>query len=213
MGSPTEVDLTPLAPIVQRQSEKVAARYDGVEADDLAQEVWVHIMEGGLPKAPEYIETGQPGRLTNAVYNIAVKWCETDKRAKLKAAGIDWRDDYNYSRPEVARLLPMALDSAIVPGLSGDGLHDGPAARSDPAYGGGMLAGIIDVRVAYSKLSEPDRQFVLIVVGLDTNWDQIAATTGLLAQSAYAKYMRILDRMVTRHLGRKTDEDEAPVAD
>jgi hypothetical protein len=128
--------------------------------------------------------------------------------AALRELGIDWRDDYNYSRPEVARLLPVALDPESIPGLSGGELHDGPSAKSDPAYGGGMLASLIDVRSAYAKLSDADQQYVLTCVGLDQNWDQIAATTGLLASSAYAKWMRILDRMVTRHLGRKTDANE-----
>jgi hypothetical protein len=98
---------------------------------------------------------------------------------------------------------------ATIPGLSGGGLHDGPSAKTDPAYGGGMLASIVDVRVAFAKLSESDQQFVTLVVGFDSQWDTIAVHTGMQGNSAYAKFMRILDRMVTRHLGRKRDDDAA----
>lgn len=208
MAALTEDDARALTPFVESQCRKVAARYDGVNAEDLQQEVWVKLIEGALPLTSEYVARDELGRLSKAVYNIAVTWCEKDKRRKMREAGIDWRDDYNYSRPEVARLLPLALDAGNIPGLSGDGLHDGPSAKSDPAYGGGLLASLIDVRSAYDKLSESDQAFILTVIGLDTNWDDVAATTGIKASSAYAKYMRILDRMVTRFLGRKTDEED-----
>jgi DNA-directed RNA polymerase specialized sigma24 family protein len=203
----TEAEVAVLDPIVRAQAEKVAGRYEGVEADDLAQEVWVWIMEESSPALRRYIADGLPKQLTRSVYNAAVSWCETEKKRLLAAQGYNWRDEYTYTRPEVARLLPLALDQATVPGLSGGGLHDGPSAKADPAYGGGMLASLIDVRTAFTKLSDSDQAFVLTVVGLDARWPDIAATTGLKADSAYAKWMRILDRMVTRHLGRKTDDD------
>lgn len=208
MAQLTDAEIAYLTPVVNTQAARVAARYEGVETDDLAQEIWLWIVEESSPALHEYIAADHAGRTAKSVYNAGVKWCEADRKRKLRALGIDWRDDYNYSRPEVARLLPLALDSSTVPGLSGTGLHDGPSAKTDPAYGGGLLASLIDVRTAYSKLSPDDRDFVLIVVGLDTKWEDVAATTGLKAQSAYAKWMRILDRMVTRHLGRKTDDGD-----
>jgi DNA-directed RNA polymerase specialized sigma24 family protein len=203
----TEAEVAVLDPMVRAQAEKVAARYQAVEADDLAQEVWVWIMEESSPALRGYIANGQPGALKRSLYHAAVNWCEKDKKRRLAEQGYNWRDDYTYTRPEVARLLPVALDPSAVPGLSGGELHDGPAAKTDPAHGGGMLASLIDVRTAFAKLSDGDQAFVLTVVGFDCRWADIAATTGIKAESAYAKWMRILDRMVTRHLGRKTDDD------
>lgn len=208
MASITDDQAAYLAPIVESQTRKVAERYEGVEPEDLAQEVWVWIVEESSPALLLYVAEEQAGRAVRAIYNAAVKWCERDRKRRLAEQGINWRDQYNYSRSEVARLLPLALDPGAIPGFAGRDLHDGPSAKSDPAYGGGMLASIIDVRSAFLKLSESDQKFVGIVIGLDTNWDHISATTGLKAQSAYAKFMRILDRMVTRHLGRKTDDPE-----
>lgn len=202
--------VTYLSPIVDAQAKRVAARYEGVEVEDLAQEVWVWIVEQSSPALVAYVAQDQKGAVTRSIYNAAVNWCEADRKRKLRSQGLDWRDEYTYSRPEVARLLPLALDSQAVPGLSGTGLHDAPSAKSDPAYGGGMLASLIDVRSAYNKLSDADQAFVLTVIGLDSNWNDIAATTGVQANSAYAKWMRILDRMVTRHLGRKTDAEDEP---
>jgi hypothetical protein len=203
----TEAEAAGLQIIFGRQAEKVAARYEGVDPDDLAQEIWVWALSEGAERIRGYLEAGHEGRLTQAAYYEAVAWCESEKKRLLAAQGYNWRDDYTYTRPEVARLLPLALDPATVPGLSGGQLHDGPAAKTDPAHGGGMLASLIDIRTAFAKLSDGDQAFVLTVVGLDARWADIAATTGIKAESAYAKWMRILDRMVTRHLGRKTDDD------
>lgn len=206
MASLTEAEVSVLVPIVESEAKRVAGRYDGVEAEDLTQELWVWIMEKSSPALAKYANEGQHGALARSVYGAAVKWCERDKKRRLAEQGINWRDQYTYSRPEVARLLPLALDPASVPGMSGQQLHDGPSAKSDPAYGGGLLASIVDVRTAFSALSESDQKFVGVVIGLDTNWEDISRTTGLKQNSAYAKWMRILDRMVTRHLGRKTDD-------
>ena len=208
MEALTEKEAKDLDPIVRSQAERVAKRYDGVDPDDLAQEVWLWIVEESSPALREYVANGQHGRLTKSLYNAAVKWCEADRKRKLRAEGIDWRDEYNYSRPEVGRLLPMALDYGAVPGLTGRDLTGQPGGKTDPAYHNDQLAALIDIRGAFGKLSGPDQDFVRVVIGLDTKWDQISNCTGLKTTSAYAKYMRILDRMVTRHLGRKTDEDD-----
>jgi hypothetical protein len=157
----TEAEVAVLDPIVRAQAEKVAGRYEGVEADDLAQEVWVWIMEESSPALRRYIADGLPKQLTRSVYNAAVSWCETEKKRLLAAQGYNWRDEYTYTRPEVARLLPLALDQATVPGLSGGGLHDGPSAKADPAYGGGMLASLIDVRTAFTNFQTETRHLSL----------------------------------------------------
>lgn len=192
-----------LGEIAQRQARTVAPRY-GMDPQDVEQEVWLYALEAQA-QVRKYLDAGHNGRVAKMFYNAAVKFCEREKRANL---GYDWRDDYNYSRPEVARLLPLALDPATIPGMQGGALHDGPSSRSDPAYGGGMLASLVDVRTAFGKLSEPDQEFIKLAVALDSNWNAVGVHLGMQPNSAYAKYMRILDRMVTRHLGRKTDDED-----
>jgi DNA-directed RNA polymerase specialized sigma24 family protein len=196
MAALTDVDRQ-----IQSAARKVAARY-GLDPEDVAQEVYVYALQ--KPMVQTYLDEGHTGRLAKLFYNAAVDYCEREKRATL---GYDWRDDYTYTRPEVDRLLPLALDPTTIPGLSGGALHDGPSAKSDPAYGGGMLASIVDVRAAFGKLGEPDRGYLVLCCALDKDWERIGSGTGMQANSAYARYMRILDRMVTRHLGRKTDGD------
>lgn len=181
-----------------------APQYDGiVEKQDIEQELWVWVLDGGRTETKKYQAGGDEKLYRFKLRNAALKYGERERKASL---GYDWRDDYNYTRPEVARILPLALDPSTIPGLSGGGLHDGPSAKSDPAYGGGMLASIIDIRVAFGKLSATDQEYARLVVDCDSDWDLVAKETGLQANSAYAKYMRILDRMVTRHLGRKADD-------
>jgi hypothetical protein len=205
MAEFTDAEFIELSRIAKQQAQLVSVRYNGVDQGDTEQEIWVWLL-ANRQQMRKYLDAGHLGRIAKSFYNAATAYCEREKKATL---GYDWRDDYNYSRPEIARILPLALDPTTIPGLSGSGLHDGPSAKSDPAYGGGMLASIVDVRVAYRKLSEADQKYVALVVALDSNWDQVAAHTGMKANSATAKYYRILDRMVTRHLGRKVDDDAA----
>lgn len=207
MVSLTAAEVKLIEPVVKAQSAKVAHRYEGVEAEDLAQEVWLSLLTDASDTMYAYIQRGELGRATKAIYNAAVTWCERDKKRRLKEAGINWRDQYNYNRPEVSRLLPMALDPATIPGVQGGDLHDAPSSKSDPAYGGGLLASLCDIRSAYAQLSEPDQQYLTICVALNNEWDRVGPNTGQQANSAYAKYMRILDKIVKR-LGRKTDDDE-----
>jgi hypothetical protein len=216
IGEPTEPDIQ----LVNQAAGFIARRYDRIEAEDVAQEVWVWWLGKGKDVIARYREEVDiamnagdsslalaiQARMVKAVQNAAVNYCERERKANL---GYDWRDDYNYSRPEVARILPLALDPSTIPGLSGGGLHDGPSAKSDPAYGGGMLASIVDVRAAFAKLSGDDQEFMRLCVALDSKWDTIGVHLGIQPNSAYAKYYRILDRMVTRHLGRVKDDAAA----
>lgn len=206
MAAFTEAEIDTLNRIVGQQADTVARRYSGIAVEDVRQEVWVSFLDGSLAQVRKYLTAGHEGRIAKVAYSAAVRYCERERKANL---GYDWRDDYTYSRPEIARLLPLALDPSTIPGLSGGGLHDGPSAKSDPAYGGGMLASLVDVRSAYGKLSDEDQRFLTIAVAFDSDWERVAVNTGLQPNSAYAKYMRIIDRMITRHLGRKVDEDAA----
>jgi hypothetical protein len=199
MATLTDAEVRDLADLVEVSAHRVARRYDCVSQEDVAQEIWLWACEN-----PDYIRakmTDHTGILALNFYRAGMTYA--DREWKELVPG-DWRDQYTYSRMEVSRLLPLALNPATTPGLSGQ-LHDGPSSKSDPAYGGGMLASIVDVRIAYRKLSLTDQDFLSACVEYDLDWIRIAPLFGLAENSAYAKYMRILDRMVTRHLGRKDD--------
>jgi hypothetical protein len=200
--------LPSVAELITQIAAHATPKYNGVvEQSDVEQEMWVWVLSSGATLTTQYTN----GEVDEKLYrfklrNSAVKYCERERKSTL---GYDWRDDYDYSRPEVARLLPLALDPSSIPGLSGGSLHDGPSAKSDPAYGGGMLASIVDIRAAFAKLSPADQGFVQSVVDHDLDWDTIAEHHELASNSAYQKWMRILDKMVTKHLSRRFDHDVA----
>lgn len=201
----TDADRRDIAPRIESVTKQVHPRYAAImDVNDMAQQLWVWLLgeAEGVKALERYQREQNAPLLATQLRNAAMSYGEGERRANL---GYDWRDDYTYSRPEVARLLPLALDPTAIPGMSGSGLHDGPSAKSDPAYGGGMLASIVDVRTAFAKLSGEDQSYLITCVGYDNDWPKVAVFTGLGEKSAYAKYMRILDRMVTRHLGRVTD--------
>jgi hypothetical protein len=198
MDTLTDADVQALAETVDRQAKRVARRYDCVDAEDVAQEMWLWMVEHA-----EWVRDkleNHSGIIALALYRAGMIYA--DKEWKELVPG-DWRDQYTYSRPEVARLLPIALGDDESLALPGGGLHDGPSHKSDPAYSGGLLASVLDIRIAYGKLSTEDQAYLATCVDLDMAWDRVAAEFGLAGNSAYAKYMRILDRMVTRHLGRR----------
>jgi hypothetical protein len=198
MATLTEGDVHKLTDTVEQIAGRIARRYDTVAKEDIAQEIWVWALEH-VDYVHRFVAAPDQSVLTKSLYHAGLRYAEKEWKAGLP---YDWRDQYEYTRPEVARLLPLALDESLIPGLSGGGLHDGPSHKADPALGGGLLASLIDVRVAYSKLSDSDQAYLADVVGLDHDWVRISSMYGLQENSAYAKYMRILDRMVTRHLGR-----------
>lgn len=200
MGALTDSDVKALSELVQASAARVARRYDCVAVEDVAQEMWLWACEN-----PDYVQhkiEDHTGILSLNFYRVGMTYA--DKEWKESVPG-DWRDQYRYSRMEVARILPLALDPTSIPGLSSGALHDGPSSKSDPAYGGGMLASIMDVRIAFGKLSLTDQDYLSACVEYDLDWPRVAPLFGLLETSAYAKYMTILDRMVTRHLGRRDD--------
>jgi hypothetical protein len=100
--------------LTARVADQVGRRFaDIVERDDVYQELWVWLLE---PKGRKYTERwlaeGQQGKLARALYNAGREYVERERRAQL---GMDWRDEYRYSRPEVSRLLPFALDPDYAP--------------------------------------------------------------------------------------------------
>jgi hypothetical protein len=97
----------PVMDAARRQAGIVADRYAGIEQQDVEQEIWVWFYGDGKRKAQRLVLKGDIAPVEKAFYNAAVDYCERERKASL---GYDWRDDYNYSRPEVARLLPLALD-------------------------------------------------------------------------------------------------------
>lgn len=204
----TASDMDVLTPLVEGAARNLQDQYAGImDRGDIAQEIWVYLLQRGREKAKAYIDSNRDDHTRNKfklyLRNAALKACERERKATL---GHDWRDEYNYSRPEVSRLLPLALDPESIPGLSGGGLHDGPSAKSDPAYGGGMLASLIDVRTAFSKLSPEDQRYVRDAVSFDSQWDKLGEFYKIQPNSAYAKWMRILDKMVTKHLKNVSDD-------
>lgn len=201
MAALTDADVQTLAETVERQAKRVARRYDCVDAEDVAQEMWLWMVEHA-DYIRQQIDGDHMGIIAIGLYRAGMAYA--DKEWKELVPG-DWRDQYTYSRPEVARLLPLALAGDYVPGLSGGGLHDGPGNKNDPAYGGGLLASVMDVRIAFDRLSPNDQIFLSICVDYDLDWPRIAMEVGTQENSCYAKYMRILDRLVTRHLGRADD--------
>lgn len=189
--------------MVQRQGKAVAARYEQ-DPDDVTQEIWVWWFGEGANYVAKCRQSDERTKLYKAAYNAAIRYCEKERKATL---GYDWRDDYRYTRPEVQRILPLALDPEYIPNLAGGGLNDEPASPKDPACGGSLLASIVDVRNAFVQLSDSDAAYLITaVVKHDHDWAAVSAETGLKESSAYAKYMTILDRMVTRHLGRNNEE-------
>lgn len=144
----------------------------------------------------EYVTTCRANEVTGrrdflrAARNVAVLFCE---RRKAEQSGYQVEDVYYYSREQVARLVPLAVEDVTIPGVP----ESTRRAPSDPAEGGNVLALISDVRKAISGLPRSD--VALVVAGYeatDQEWNALAAQMAVKAPSLRRRYNRILDRIV-----------------
>jgi hypothetical protein len=190
--------------IIERQAKRVAEKYR-IDADDVAQEIWVHFLGSSKQTLLEYQERGLWGPVAKAAWGAGIRYADKERRDSL---GYHWRDDgtYTYSNAEVRRLLPLALDRGTVPTLLG--VREDPGGRGgDPALGNDLLASICDVRAAYAKLTPESQEFLLYCVQVNNNWHQVGARFGITHVAAYGKFYALSGRMATKFLRRQVDDD------
>lgn len=190
--------------IVKPTVADVARRFaDYVEAEDLMQEAALWWYGPGQQYLLEYLTADDNFvRLRRSIWRFVARYAQKEKAQKT---GYEPEDQVVYRPDEIAALLPVAMDPE---GLPAHGFPDesGIRTHNNKAEGGDVLAALVDVRRALSRLAEPDRHFLQLVEDLAQEWERIAAHTETQPDSARRRHARIIQRMA-RWLST-TDEDK-----
>lgn len=101
------------------------------------------------------------------------------RREKANKSGYQLSDEAYYESIRIAQLLPFVIASIIdktVLEQAQDMIRDGqPKGSSSPAEGGNLLAMLIDIKNAYQKLNEKDRDILRMRYHESLTFAQIAA--------------------------------------
>jgi RNA polymerase sigma factor (sigma-70 family) len=138
-----------------------------VSKDDVIQECYLWAIAKGQTLTDYLSETDEEQRVINekrAAYQMRrhlERYCRREKAAK---SGYNTGDESFYDTATIAQLLPYVITSIVnetaleqAQTMINDGSPRKPPA---PAEGGNMLAILIDIKKAYEKLEQDDKEIL-----------------------------------------------------
>lgn len=185
-------DITPYLPVVRGKAREVARHYVGiVEHTDLEQEIalWWYSVDPDALTA--YLQDVGLSRLRRAIFRVARDYSEKQRNA---LSGPDTFVQSRYAAAEVAAMLPVALDPDGIPEHRAVD-ESGRQSKGNVAWGGNLLASLVDVRRALKTLSAEDKQFLATVDFMRGDWDRVSDVYEIEADSARRRHARIASRM------------------
>jgi hypothetical protein len=199
-------DITPYLPIVKGKAREVARHYPGLlEAQDLEQEIALWWYSAPVDALTSYLQDDGLSRLRRAFWRHARDYAEKQRRAQ---GGPEVFVQSRYAAAEVAAMLPVALDPDGIPEHRAVD-ETGRQSKGNVAWGGNLLASLVDVRRALkAALTEDDRQFLLWVDAARNDWDKVGRLVGIEPDSARRRHARIAGRMAA-WLNNDENEEEA----
>lgn len=199
-------DITPHLPVVRGKAREVARHYPGLlEHTDLEQEIalWWYSVSPDVLHA--YLQDDGLSRLRRAFFRVARDYAEKQRRTQ---GGPDTFVQSRYSAAEVGAMLPVALDPDGIPEHRAVD-ESGRASKGNVAWGGNLLASLIDVRRALATLTAEDREFLYLVDLHRSGWEPIGSHYGIDPDSARRRHARIASRMAAWLNHDDTDEEAA----
>ena len=185
-------------------------KYDMVELDDIKQSLYEWFVEHQR-KLTEWEAIGNKDA-KNLIYrslrNQALDYCQ---RWKAKSIGYEPSDLFYYEPVMVEALLPSVLrgEFTVMPILNLGKTGRPPA----PSEGGNMMAMMVEVTHAYSKLSKEDRTVLFYKYAESLDYAGIANEMELGSEdAARMRHNRAIKKLITRIGGFKPfmDRDSAP---
>jgi RNA polymerase sigma factor (sigma-70 family) len=176
-------------------------KYDMVELDDIKQELYGWFLEH--PKKLDEWEAIGKKDAKNLLYrslrNQALDYCQ---KWKAKSIGYEISDLFYYEPVMVEALLPPVLrkEFTVMPILNLGKTGKPPA----PSEGGNMMAMMIEIDNAYSKLSTEDRIVLFLKYAESFDYAGIAAEMELGSEdAARMRHNRAIKKLITRLGGFK----------
>ena len=194
--------------IVLHVADEYHKRYQMVEREDIRQALYQWFLEHPR-KTAEWNGLGKKSAQNlfyRSLRNQALDYCQL---WKAKSLGYEPSDLYFYEPDIIEALLPAILrgDGAEAPKLN-LGMPGKPPA---PAEGGNMMAMMAEVKAAFIKLNDEDRNILYNKYANSMTYAEIAAELTLSSDdAARMRHNRAIKKLITRLGGFRAylDHDE-----
>lgn len=208
MGSMNWETIEPWDYIVSHVADEYHKRYNMVEIDDIRQSLYQWFLEHPR-KTAEWNALGKKSAQNlfyRSLRNQALDYCQL---WKAKSLGYEPSDLFFYEPVMVESLLPAILlgDGTEAPKLN-LGMPGKPPA---PAEGGNMMAMIAELKAAFIKLNEEDKNILYQKYANSMTYAEIAKELTLPSDdAARMRHNRAIKKLITRLGGFRPylDKDE-----
>ena len=187
--------------IVAHVADEYHKKYNMVERDDIKQSLYEWFLEHPN-KLDEWEAIGKKDAknlIYRSIRNQALDYCQT---WKAKSVGYEASDLFYYEPDMVEALLPAILrkDFTVMPVLNLGKTGRPPA----PSEGGNMMAMMVEIDAAYSKLSIEDKTVLFYKYAESLDYGSIAKEMELGSEdAARMRHNRAIKKLITRIGGFK----------
>jgi DNA-directed RNA polymerase specialized sigma24 family protein len=184
-------------------------KYDMVELDDIKQSLYKWFVEHPN-KLTEWEAIGHKDAknlLYRSLRNEALDYCQ---KWKARVGGYEVSDLFYYEADVIEAMLPGILrgEMTVLPMLNLGKTGKPPA----PSEGGNLMAMMVEIKSAYSKLSTEDRSILFYKYAESLDFGSIAAEMKLPSEdAARMRHNRAIRKLITRMGGFRPwlDKDAA----
>ena len=187
--------------IVAHVADEYHKKYNMVERDDIKQALYEWFLEHPN-KLDEWEAIGKKDAknlIYRSIRNQALGYCQT---WKAKSLGYETSDLFYYEPDMVEALLPAILrkDFTVMPVLNLGKTGRPPA----PSEGGNMMAMMVEIDAAYSKLNVEDKTVLFYKYAESLDYASIAKEMELGSEdAARMRHNRAIKKLITRIGGFK----------
>jgi DNA-directed RNA polymerase specialized sigma24 family protein len=201
--------IEPWNSIIAHVVDEYSRKYTMVDKDDIKQSLYEWFLVHPI-KLTEWESLGKRSAqnlLYRSLRNQALDYCQI---WKAKSAGYEMSDVFFYDASIIEALLPAVL---LGNGAEAPKLNLGmPGRPSAPSEGGNMMAMMAEIKLAYTKLNDEDKNILYQKYANSSSYAGIAEELGLPSDdAARMRHNRAIKKLITRLGGFRPflDRDEA----
>ena len=182
--------------MVKQLSADYAKKYQMVEANDIAQELWVWFLSHTV-KYKEWSELEQKDKdrlIAKSLRNAALKYCQNEK---AKKSGYDISDLYYYDPSVIEAFLPSIIGNTYeIPSKIKD-LNFKFGKSGEVTDGNNWLVLRSDIEKAFNRLAEAKQNILRIKFSVDNyEWSDLGKELDTSADGARMKVNRAIASLI-----------------
>jgi DNA-directed RNA polymerase specialized sigma24 family protein len=195
--------------IVVSVASEYSKKFRMVELGDIKQTLYHWFMEhpNKLTEWEALGERESKNLIYRSLRNEALDYCQ---RWKAKTLGYEHDDLFYYDPAIIEVLLPSVIKKELITPQKLN--PDGPKQPSAPAEGGNLVTMMIEVDIAYLKLSDEERELLYLRFADASDYSDIAVRLGIESPDAVRmRIKRAVRKLVNKMGGYRPylDEDSA----